>query len=232
MSEQEKRNFPSRTILELLIALIPFILYILLFNRLPDRVAVHYGADNVPNRWAPKLSVDMIIQCSLGFFGLIFGKALNWFCVTINTDQSNIKAVRKIMRITELFLTAFFCFLSVYFLSVLVGQVKLSSGYIWRIALAGLSVLWIAIGNYLPKMSRNSTSGIRTLSALKDEDVWFKVQRFGGKAFILFGIAGLVLALSAFIPAVPADVLIAILFAVTLITICIYSGLQGAKPKK
>ena len=231
-TEKKKSSLLSLIILEILIALLPFIFYLLIFNRLPAIVAVHYGANHVPNRWAPKLSFDMIFLCALGFLGIIVGKALNLFCVAISPDQSNRKTVRKIMVVTELFLVTLFSFLSTYFLIILLGSVKPSFGIIMRAVLSGLSVLWIGMGNYMPKLKRNGIVGIKTIFALRDEGVWFKVQRFGGKAMILCGIAGLILASCIFIPNSISDSIIVALNAIMLIAIFIYDGVQGVKLNK
>ena len=52
----------------------------------------------------------------------------------------------------------------------------------------GLGIIFIIIGNYLPKCKRNSFIGIRTPLTLSNDDIWFKTHRFGGKVFVIFGI--------------------------------------------
>jgi len=52
----------------------------------------------------------------------------------------------------------------------------------------GIGLLFIIIGNFLPKVKRNWFVGIRTPWTLSNEDVWNKTHRVGGKLFVLGGI--------------------------------------------
>ena len=46
---------------------------------------------------------------------------------------------------------------------------------------AMLGVMFIFIGNYLPKVKQNRTLGIKISWALNNEENWNKTHRFGGK---------------------------------------------------
>ena len=65
------------------------------------------------------------------------------------------------------------------------------------IANIGLGLLFMILGNYLPKVKANYFIGIRTPWTLANETVWVKTHRFGGKVFF---IGGAMLIVSAFIP--------------------------------
>lgn len=58
-----------------------------------------------------------------------------------------------------------------------------------RIMAAGVGLLLIVIGNYLPKTRRNYAMGVRTPWALADERVWDKTHRLAGPLFMLGGFA-------------------------------------------
>lgn len=47
----------------------------------------------------------------------------------------------------------------------------------------------IIAGNIMPKVRMNSFLGLRTRWSMKNEAIWKKSQRFGGIAFIVGGIA-------------------------------------------
>lgn len=51
-----------------------------------------------------------------------------------------------------------------------------------------LGILFIAIGNYLPKAKRNYTVGIKLPWTLNSDENWNKTHRLGGILFILAGI--------------------------------------------
>ncbi|MCI7130204.1 MAG: SdpI family protein [Lachnospiraceae bacterium] len=60
-----------------------------------------------------------------------------------------------------------------------------------------LGFLFMLIGNYLPKCRRNFTLGIKVKWALCNDENWNATHRFGGKVWVLAGLALLILA---FIP--------------------------------
>lgn len=74
----------------------------------------------------------------------------------------------------------------------------------WRIGidllLAGMGVLFLMIGNALPKSRPSFFVGIRTPWTLTDTDNWIATHRLGGKLMMA---AGLVMVLAAFVPLAP-----------------------------
>ena len=58
-------------------------------------------------------------------------------------------------------------------------------------------IMFIALGNYLPKCKQNSTLGIKVKWALENEKNWNATHRFGGK---LWFIGGLMILISALLP--------------------------------
>ncbi|MDK6729488.1 SdpI family protein, partial [Aerococcus urinae] len=51
-----------------------------------------------------------------------------------------------------------------------------------------LGVLFIAIGNYMPKTRRNYTVGIRLPWTLDNDDNWIKTHRLAGKIWVIGGL--------------------------------------------
>ena len=52
-----------------------------------------------------------------------------------------------------------------------------------------IGALLVGSGNYLPRIGQNYTMGVKTPWALNDPENWRRTQRFGGKCFMLMGIA-------------------------------------------
>lgn len=65
-----------------------------------------------------------------------------------------------------------------------------------RLVIAGTGILFVVIGNYLPKTRPNWFLGIRTPWTLSSNDTWEKTHRIGGR---LFMVAGLAIIIAAFI---------------------------------
>ena len=48
----------------------------------------------------------------------------------------------------------------------------------------GTGLLFMIIGNYLPKVKQNNTIGIRVVWTLQDEENWSATHRFSGKLWV------------------------------------------------
>jgi uncharacterized membrane protein len=57
----------------------------------------------------------------------------------------------------------------------------------------GVYVMFALLGNVMGKVRRNFYIGIRTPWTLANERVWYATHRFGGKTFVVAGLAGLLL---------------------------------------
>ncbi|MEM5518627.1 SdpI family protein [Henriciella sp. AS95] len=63
-----------------------------------------------------------------------------------------------------------------------------------RFVMAGCGLLFIVIGNYLPKTRKTFFLGIRTPWTLTSDYTWEKTHRLVGPLYILAGLAGIVIA--------------------------------------
>ncbi len=54
---------------------------------------------------------------------------------------------------------------------------------------AGVGILFLLIGNYMPRIQPNWFMGIRTPWTLSNDRVWRESHRFGGRMFMLGGLA-------------------------------------------
>ncbi len=65
------------------------------------------------------------------------------------------------------------------------------------IVMLSIGILFLFIGNFMPKIKSNFYMGIKTPWALSSEEVWRKTHRLGGKCYC---IAGIIMILCAFLP--------------------------------
>lgn len=92
-----------------------------------------------------------------------------------------------------------------------------------------LGLLFMLIGNYLPKCRRNFTLGIKVKWALCNDENWNMTHRFGGKVWVLAGLALLILAF------IPEQVFLVTFLPVLLVMIfapILYSYLYYRKQKE
>ena len=81
---------------------------------------------------------------------------------------------------------------------LLVKSRKLSYTFAPLLMYLGIGLMFILIGNYLPKVRQNSTMGIKVKWALEDEENWNATHRFGGKVWVVCGFICMLCALLPF----------------------------------
>ena len=63
---------------------------------------------------------------------------------------------------------------------------------IMAVIYAGTGLLFVIVGNYLPKVKPNRTIGIRVVWALQDEENWIATHRFSGKIWVAAGLLSMI----------------------------------------
>ena len=66
---------------------------------------------------------------------------------------------------------------------------------IYKVMGIGVGLLYIVLGNIMPKAKPNNLVGVRTIWSYVSEEAWQKSQRAGGIAFAAAGVACIVLTL-------------------------------------
>ncbi|WP_417575332.1 SdpI family protein [Paratractidigestivibacter sp.] len=147
---------------------------------LPAQIPVHWGADGTVNGWGPSWTV-----AALGFLPLVLLATL-WLVPRIDPKGA---AYAKSGRFYLGFVIAFTVFMcGMTWLSELtVWGVVPQTGAVGIIVTTAIGVLFIGMGNYLPRVRQNYTMGVKTPWALADPENWRRTQRFGGKCFVVMG---------------------------------------------
>ena len=172
------------------------------YSRLPERLPTHWNARGQVDGWMDKpWGALMFPLMATGTLALL------WLLRRVDPRARNIDRFRD-----EWFLVTNLIF--VLFLAMEVLTLGHAMGWpvdIERMVPLTVGVLFIGIGNYLPRIRSNWFMGIRTPWTLDNERVWRATHRVGGRTFVA---AGLIIMLSAVLPAAARTV--AMLVAVAL----------------
>lgn len=168
------------------ITLLPIILGLLLWDQLPDKLPTHFGIDGAADGWGSK-----------GF--AVFGIPAMWLSFHLITwgvtrlDQQNRGHNEKVLNLVGLtFPTMSIAFSVLLYTRALEIELDMSS-----ILFPLLGLLFIAMGNWLPKVKQNSTLGIKIKWTLYNEENWNKTHRFAGFVWV---IGGVLFCLMGFVP--------------------------------
>ncbi len=168
-----------------LIILLPILVGCILWDRLPDTIATHFGVDNEPNGWNSKAFTVF------GLPGVM--AALHLFCLiatSVDPKQKNIG--RKALGIVFWIMPATSLIMCTMTYAVALG-VQVDVGLV---AILFIGLLLIVLGNMMPKAKQNYSFGIKTPWALDDPENWSRSNRVGGFCMV---IAGVVLVLTSFL---------------------------------
>ena len=198
------QNHRILILLTSLVTLLPILIGILCWNRLPDTIATHFASDGTPNGFSSKTFAV------LGIPAFIFAAHLLCaFCTAIDPKYKNIspKMYRLVLLICPV--CSLVCCAGVYGYALELSMADwLNSAFFMNLM---MGVIFFLIGNYLPKCRQNYTVGIKLPWTLADENNWTCTHRFSGRLYAGAGILCILnvfLRLSWVLPTVVAVILI------------------------
>lgn len=160
-----------------LVCLLPIVLALFMYNDLPEQMPVHWNATGEIDRYMSKPFV---------VFGMpIFFALINIICVIgVTSDPKKQNQSKRMQRLAFWIVPVMSLILFPITLLVSLG-VNISIPFITTLI---VSIVFIIIGNYLPKSRQNYTIGIKLPWTLNDADNWNKTHRLGGICFMIGGI--------------------------------------------
>lgn len=178
-------NKRNRTLLlTTALCLLPVLAALLLWDRMPERIPTHWNFAGEIDGYGSK---PMALLGLPGFMALM--NLFVQFMLDKDPKAANMSpALKSITYWTMPVLTILLMTLT--YLVVLGVNVRIQV-----ILPLLIGILFIAIGNYLPKCRQNYTMGIKTPWTLNSEENWNRTHRMGGYCFIIGGILLLLCAL-------------------------------------
>lgn len=174
--------FSKKEILPLGFIILVFIISIILFPQLPEKVPSHWNSRGEIDSWAGRgFTVIFFPILILGIYLLMT------FMPLIDPLRKN---YHKFSSVYFWLKTVFVVFFSLIYLYTLWTAFRNNLDIIYFI-LPLCSLLFIILGFFIPKIKRNYFVGIRTPWTIHSEEVWNKTHKFSGKIFILAGIISL-----------------------------------------
>jgi len=150
---------------------------------LPDRIIIHWNAAGEPDNFSSKNSVFLLPGLYLAVAILLT------ILPAIDSLSENVKRFYR-----EYY--AFKIVLGVFFVALFIVTLLPNFGYyvdIARTVVVMVSLLFISIGILFRNSKRNYFLGIRTPWTLSNDFVWEETHRIGKYAFVIYGIAMIIL---------------------------------------
>lgn len=156
---------------------LPILIGLILWSKLPDSIATHWGANGQANGWSSKVYTV--------FWGPCILMIIHLFAVFLTLNDPKKTNIHKKPMILIFWIVPVISILmnGIIYLTALGIKVNISAA----VSIL-MGVLFILLGNYLPKLRQNYTIGIKLPWTLCSEENWYRTHRLGGKLFIIGGI--------------------------------------------
>ncbi|MEO0102400.1 MAG: SdpI family protein [candidate division WOR-3 bacterium] len=169
-------------IVTLAIVLISFIIGVIFYPKMPERMASHWNIrDEVDGYTSRFWGIFLMPLISLGFLLLFL------IIPIIDPLKENIK---KFLKYFDLFIIFLFIFLLYLYLLTLFWNLG-ARFPMSKMLIPALSLFFFYCGVLVANAKRNWFIGIRTPWTLSNEIVWEKTHKIGGKLFKIAGIFAL-----------------------------------------
>ena len=183
-----------------IISVIPLVITLFVLRFLPDEIPAHYDFEGNIDRWGSKYEelIFPIIILVMALFWQLFvwhfdKKAKNAKNEKETLEAKSNKNIILLAAICEAVIFGIMHFVFMYSAcKEATGDMTKSAFDSFMIINVLFGLMFIIIGNYLPRAKQNGIVGLRTGKTMNDEEVWKKANRFAGKLFIIAGIVTVV----------------------------------------
>ncbi len=176
----------KKLILAVAILAIPFLYLALVWNQLPDQVALHFGADGTPDRYGDKTELFSALGI-LTAVGLIAFGLIQW--LPSIDPKKNLETSATTLFKFGLSLVVFMAIINTY---IIYSSTHPTEGRLIFVILGGL---FASIGNLMHSVKPNYFIGMRLPWTLESEANWRATHQLASRIWFAGGIAMAVLAL-------------------------------------
>ncbi|MBE6762804.1 MAG: DUF1648 domain-containing protein [Ruminococcaceae bacterium] len=212
------KTYWRKLLLASLVTLLPITAGMVLWYRLPASMATHWGASGEADGYASKV---------FAVFGIpLILLAVFWVCVFVSAkDPKNKDQNPKALGMALWIVPVLSCFVNGFMYATALG---------WRLNLPMLlcllfGLLFIVLGNYMPKCKQNFTLGIKIRPTLESKENWNATHRVAGKVWFFGGLAVL---MCVFLPQSVSFIVLLTMTAVFVAVPVVYSYVYRHKQLK
>ena len=157
---------------------------------LPDTVAAHFGAKGTPDRWGSKYEAFLLPFFCLVVYVIYF--FIRKFALRSSTDE-NSRTERNMSVIDTVILCTHLLYNAICIMILLLmndpSLMKNAETFIFPVIATFVGLMFIILGNIMPKTKPNAYVGMRLSFAMDTDEHWYIANRAGGIAMVLSGVA-------------------------------------------
>ena len=178
------------------LAILPLAVTAFVLQFMPDKIPAHYNFAGEIDRWGSKYE-------SFIYPIVVIAMAIFWECLcsyyrkkskSVEDEKQRAEAANNVKVIGIAAISTAVLFNILHYISLYkactsstlsVANVELDS---IKITCILMGILFVFLGNVLPKTKLNSTIGLRCTYSMYNDVTWSKSNRFGGFALVIVGV--------------------------------------------
>lgn len=171
------RKNKVQVVLSSIVVLLPVIAGLIMWNALPDRMITHWGVDGQADGWSGKGFTVLVLPLTMF--------VAHWICILATArDPKNKEQSSKVFQMMLWMMPIVSLITCGMTYAVALGStIRIDMGV--RIL---LGLMFVVLGNYMPKFKQNHTIGVKVSWTLQNEENWNKTHRFTGRLWVLGGV--------------------------------------------
>lgn len=171
------KKYKKTIIITNLIIILPMIVGLILWNQLPDQIATHFDMNGKANGWSPKY---------FAVFGLpLLMLVVDWICIAATVNDPKRKNISNKMFLIVLWIIPIASLVTVFSCYASALGINLDMSTIVYIM---LGIIFVMVGNYLPKSKQSYTMGIKVPWTLNSKENWNRTHRLAGWMWMVCGV--------------------------------------------
>lgn len=174
---EEKKEERRTQFLTTLICLLPIIAGVILYNKIPEQIVTHWDANGNPNGWSSRFTGIIIFPGSLAVLNLVFPLLLKTDPRYKNMGSKPKKLMQWIIPLVAVFCSG-----------TTLGNALGYDTPVEKLGPIFMALIFIIVGNYLPKMGQSYTMGIKLPWTLASEENWEKTHHMAGFLWVIGGV--------------------------------------------
>jgi len=216
-------------IIKWLLAALTLVSTIIMLFVFPDTIPVHFDIHGVADRWGSKYEMlvlpIMSIACLFVFEGISRLYTSRLRKEISDKQKSEIRSNLSVLKIITWVILILFLIMNAFFLYTSYSQVypekDLPEFDVIRAVCITMGIVFIIMGNYMPKTRRNSTIGFRLPWTLYNDTTWNKSNRFASYVMM---ITGAIISISAlFTKGITAPIVMITLVLISIVIMSVYA---------
>lgn len=190
-------------IMKWILAAITLLSTVIMLFIFPDKIPVHFDINGIADRWGSKY--EMLVLPIMAIITMIMFEIISRFyvkkasSVTDEKTKAEISSNVKVLNLTVWVMSVLFLVMNIFTLYTSYSQVypekDLPEFDVIRAVSIVMGLVFIIMGNYMPKTRRNRTIGFRFPWTLYNENTWQRSNRFASYIMMIAGVITIIGAL-------------------------------------